>query len=74
MNLYKMTIGTYTFYTMNRFFAIEIFGFFQYFFEFIVNFAPFLLKITKFLHIKRVRDLLFNLTSKSFFFDKMSKK
>ena len=24
----KMTIGTYTFYTMNQHFAIEIFGFF----------------------------------------------
>lgn len=62
MNLYKMTIGTYTFYTMNRLFAIEIFGFFQYFFEFIVNFAPFLLNFTKF-SCKNLREVsLFNLT------------
>lgn len=43
-----MTIGTYTFYTIKSIFAIEIFGFFQYFFEFIVNFALFLCFLNKF--------------------------
>ena len=52
MNLYKMTIGTSTFYTMKSLFAIEIFVFFQYFFEFIVNFRLFLLKINKFLQFR----------------------
>ena len=55
MNLYKMTIGTSTFYTINCFFAIETFGFFQYFFEFIVNFRFFLLIFNKFLKIYHVK-------------------
>lgn len=42
-----MTIGTYTFYTITRHFAIDICGFFQIFFEFIMNFALILLKSTK---------------------------
>ena len=49
MNLYKMTIGTSTFYTTKSRFAIEIFAFFQYFFEFFVNLYLFLLKFNKFL-------------------------
>ncbi len=44
-----MTIGTYTFYTTDDNFAIEIFGFFKDFFEFIMNFGLFLLIFTKFL-------------------------
>lgn len=44
-----MTIGTSTFYTRTGLFAIEIFDFLKYFFEFFVNSCLFLLKINKFL-------------------------
>jgi hypothetical protein len=43
-----MTIGISTFYTINALFAIDLFGFFQLFFEFIVNFALFLCFFNKF--------------------------
>lgn len=43
-----MTIGTYTFYTTTHSFAIEIFGFFKEFFEFIVNSGHNLLNFTKY--------------------------
>lgn len=52
-----MTIGIYTFYTISEHFAIEIIGFFKYFFEFIVNSNAFLLIFTKFFlfsHVKAV--------------------
>lgn len=55
-----MTIGTYTFYTIKSFFAIEIFGFFQYFFEFIVNFALFLCFLNKFFIFLRCKTPLCN--------------
>ncbi len=68
MILYKMTIGTYTFYTTEELFAIEIFGFLKYFFEFIVNFDLFLFIFTKFLNFKAVKSsllMLLTLTSKT---------
>ncbi len=43
----KMTIGTYTFYTIRYLFAIENSTFFKKLFEFIVNSCLYLLKITK---------------------------
>ena len=43
----KMTIGTYTFYTIRCVFAIENCTFFKKLFEFIVNLCLYLLKITK---------------------------
>ncbi len=43
-----MTIGTYTFYTKDKRFAIDIDEFIEIFFEFFVNFSRFLLKINKF--------------------------
>ena len=58
-----MTIGTSTFYTISRRFAIEIFCFFQDFFEFIVNFGRFLWIFTKFLKCKGVKPPLFIVTN-----------
>ena len=50
-----MTIGTYTFYTINNRFAIEIFVIFRCFFKFFVNLCPFLLKINKILQFSAVK-------------------
>lgn len=70
--LCKMTIGTSTFYTINSFFAIEIFGFFQYFFEFIVNFALFLCFLNKFFIFLLCKKRLCNFFTAKDIFGRMS--
>ena len=67
-----MTIGTSTFYTIKSFFAIEIFGFFQLFFEFIVNFALFLCFLDKFFKIYVCQNCLCNIFYSKTFFGTMS--
>lgn len=62
-----MTIGTYTFYTITRHFAIDICGFFQIFFEFIMNFALILLKSTKRNKIFMCQSLILGFSSARIF-------